>query len=253
MESSGVRGFLPVSQLSVEHYPRVEGGEKTKILEQLKHFIGQELTVRIIDFNPREEKLIFSEREANEEAIAEALKQHLPGEIIEGEITATASFGAFMKFGTPPLEGLVHISELDYKLIEDPGAIVKVGDKVKAKIIAIEDGRISLSLKALKEDPWNKVEARYLRENIYAGLVKKINRFGALVELDPEIYGLCHISQFENPEALKGMLEMGKTYPFSVLDIQPKERRLSLKLMNAASQSPGGDEATQENQHIEQA
>lgn len=232
LEVAGIAGFLPVSQLAVEHYPRVEGGDKAKILEQLKKLVGRELNVRIIDFDPKEEKLIFSEREAKEDAVSQALKQYQVGDVIEGEVTATAAFGAFVRFGEPPLEGLIHISELDYKLISDPKSVVNVGDKIKAKIIGITDGRISLSLKALKEDPWEKAGERYLRGNVYIGTVKKINNFGAIIELDPEICGLCHISQFGNLKTLEEKLKTGLSYSFAVVDIQPKGRRLSLKFVD---------------------
>lgn len=235
MELFGIRGFLPVSQLTLEHYPRVEGGEKEKILERLKAFVGQELRVRILDLSPKDDKLIFSEREAKEDAIRALVEKYNVGDIVEGEITAVVNFGAFMKFGEPPLEGLIHVSEFDYKLVDDPGKYVAVGDPVKAKIISIEHNRISLSLKALKENPWDRVLERYERDAIYPGRVLKIIPFGALVQLDPEIHGVAHVSQFAGDlELLKQELEPGKTYPFRVISIEPKEKRIGLQLHREA-------------------
>lgn len=231
MELSGIRGFLPVSQLTIEHYPRVEGGEKEKILERLKDFVGKDLRVRILDVLPKDEKLIFSEREAEEDAIKALVEKYNVGDDVEGQVTAVVNFGAFVKFGEPPLEGLVHVSEFDYKLIDDPRNYVGVGDAVSAKVIAIENNRISLSFKALKENPWDKVLERYERDAVYPGRVIKIIPFGALVELDPEIHGVAHIAHFENDlERLKQALEPGKTYSFKVVSIEPKDKRIGLSL-----------------------
>jgi len=255
LEANGITGFLPVSQLSLEHYPRVEGGEKNKILSELKKFVGRSLTVRILDANPREGKLIFSEKEAGEDSLKEILAQYKVDDIVEGTITAVVNFGAFLKFGEPPLEGLIHISEIDYRIIDDPNKFLKVGDRVQAKIIAIENNRVSLSLKALKEDPWSKVEEKYKKGAVYEGRVLKINPFGAFVELDEDIHGLAHISQFGSLAKLKAALEAGKTYKFKVLSIEPKERRLSLALESlppaeAAESEKEAAERTKEKESI---
>lgn len=228
MEVNDVRGFLPVSQLSIKHYPRVEGGEKNKILEELKKFIGQEMKVRILDLNPKEEKLIFSEREAEEDSTRALLAKYEVGDSVEGEVTAIVPFGAFLRFGEPPLEGLIHISEIDYKLIDDPHKFLSIGQNVKAQIIGVENNRVSLSLKTLKQDPWEKVIEKYEKGKVYQGRVLKINPFGAFIELDPDIHGLCHVSQFGGLEKLKEAMVPGTTYQFEILVIEPKERRLSL-------------------------
>jgi small subunit ribosomal protein S1 len=229
MELRGIRGFLPVSQLSLENYPRVEGGEKEKILERLKALVGKELRVRILDISPKDEKLIFSEREAQEDAVRELIRKYAVGDEIEGEVTAVVNFGAFVKFGEPALEGLIHISEFDYKLVGDPNKYVHVGDRIKAKIISIENNRISLSLKAMKENPWNKVLERYERDAFYPGRVLKIIPIGALVELDPEIHGIVETAQLSGGmEFLKRALEPGKSYQFKIISIEPKEKRITL-------------------------
>lgn len=231
MEFCGIRGFLPVSQLSLENYPRVEGGEKEKILERLKALVGQELRVRILDIAPKGEKLIFSEREAQEDAVKALVEKYSVGDTVEGEVTAVVNFGAFMKFGSPPLEGLIHISEFDYKLVDDPRKYVGVNDPIKAKIISIENSRVSLSLKALKENPWDRVLERYERGAAYPGRVLKIIPLGALIELDPETHGVAEITQFAGDlDALKRAIEPGKTYSFRIASIEPKEKRITLTL-----------------------
>jgi len=132
---------------------------------------------------------------------------------------------------SPEMEGLIHISELDWQLIEDPSEVVEVGQSVKAKIIEItEDGRISLSLKALKKDPWLDIESKFKKEDVIKGKVTKINPFGAFIEVAPKIQGLVHISEFGTKTKMEEQLEIGKEYKFEVLQIEPREHRMTLKL-----------------------
>ena len=230
-EIEGIQGFLPVSQLSQEHYPRVEKADKAKILQKLQSLVGQELTVKIFDVDPREEKLIFSEKATETQKIKEILKNYKIGDTVDGEITGVVEFGAFIKI-SPELEGLVHISELDWSIVEDPSAIVKIGDKVKAKIIEITaDGRISLSLKALKKDPWDGIEEKYEKGEMIKGRVTKFNPFGAFIEVEPKIQGLCHISEFTTKAKMEEQLKINETYQFKILQIEPKEHRMTLQLV----------------------
>ena len=148
-EVNGIQAFLPVSQLSQEHYPRVDDGDAGKILKALQAFMGQELEVQIFDLDPRENKIILSEKSKERSKIKEILAQYKVGDVAEGEITGVVDFGAFIKFGKEgeEIEGLIHISEIDWQIIEDLSQYLKVGDKVKAKIIDVSNGRASLSLK----------------------------------------------------------------------------------------------------------
>lgn len=231
-EISGISGFLPVSQLSSEHYPRVEGGDLTRILRELQKFIGKEMEVQIFDLDSKTGKLILSEKATKTERIKEILKNYKVGEVVEGEITGLTDFGAFIKFGKEGLEGLIHISELDWQLIEDPAEIVKVGEKVKAKIIEISGDKVSLSLKALKKDPWKDIEKKYKKGDIISGKVTKFNLFGAFVKISPKIQGLCHISEFGSKSKMEEILKIGKKYNFQILSIDPAEHRMSLKLVS---------------------
>ncbi len=234
-EIAGIPAFLPVSQLSQDHYPRVEGGQTSKILLELQKFVGQTLEVKVFDLSLAEEKLILSEKSKETEKIKEVLKNYRVGDVIEGEITGLTDFGAFMKFnkeGTVPefIEGLIHISELDWKIIEDPSEIVKVGEKVKAKIIDISNDKVSLSLKSLKRDPWIDIETKHKKGDEVSGKVTKFNPFGAFIQLNPEIQGLIHISEFGTKIKMEEKLELGKKYNFQILEIRPQEHRMSLKL-----------------------
>lgn len=252
-EISGIPAFLPVSQLESCHYPRVEGGDMTRILKELQKFVGKEMEVKIFDLSKKERKLILSEKIKEVERIKEVLKNYKVGEVVEGEITGITDFGAFVKFlpsdlrrpepttvgedrssaeeSGPALEGLIHISELDWKIIEDPSEVVKVGGKVKAKIIEISGEKVSLSLKALKKDPWLEIEEKYKKGNIVSGKVTKFNPYGAFVQITPEIQGLVHISEFGTKTKMEKLLKIGEKYNFQILEIRPKEHRMSLKLV----------------------
>ncbi len=242
VEISGLEGFLPVSQLSNEHYPRVEGGDKNKILEELSKFIGQDFNVRVLDFDSRENKLIVSEKAAEEENLKQAIGRHQVGDVITGAISGIVDWGVFIKWpvGEETLEGLIHISELDWQLIENPADFIKVGDNVSAKIIDIANDRISLSLKQLKPDPWKIASAFLEKGMIVDGLVKKYNSFGAFVEVayphsvdgkNEVLQGLCHISEFGSDEKIKKALEVAKKYQFKILAFIPEEHRMSLGLL----------------------
>lgn len=236
-EAKGIPAFLPVSQLSPEHYPRVPGGETSEILKELQKFIGKELEVKILDLNQRDNQLILSEKAKESGKIKEILKNYKVGDVVEGEITGIVDFGVFIKFPvTSPrasednLEGLIHISELDWKIIENPSEIVKVGQKVKAKIIDISDDKVSLSLKVLKKDPWQGIEEKYKKGDTASGKVTKLNPFGAFVEIAPKIQGLCHISEFGSQKKMQESLKVGSKYNFKILLIEPKEHRMTLQL-----------------------
>ena len=146
-----IPAFIPASQLAADHFPRVENADKTKILSKLGELVNQTLKVKILDINPKEEKIILSEKLEELGKTKEALGQYKVNDIVEGEITGLADFGAFMSFGPYRLEGLIHVSELDWGLIKNPAEVVKVGEKIKAKIIDISHNRVSLSLKELKK------------------------------------------------------------------------------------------------------
>ena len=224
-----VMGFIPVSQLNTEHYPRVEGGDKSKILVALKKFIGQNFRVKIIDVNELEEKLIFSEKSAWEEKQQDAMKDFKVGDNIEGKITAVVDFGAFVEFGDN-LEGLVHISELAWQRIDNPKQIVKIGDKIKAQIISVDGSRVSLSMKKLTDDPWKDVAKKYKIGQTVKGTVLKLNPFGAFVELDKDIHGLAHISELGEVAHPEELMQENKEYDFIIISIEPENHRLGLAL-----------------------
>ncbi len=233
-----VSGFLPVSQLNPEHYPRVPGGEKNKILEKLRQFIGKSLKVKVINASPTEEKLIVSEKAAWEEEQKDFLSGLKIGDVVSGKITAVADFGAFLKFNN--LEGLIHISELAWQRIDHPQEIVKIGQDVKAQIIGIDGSKIFLSMKRLAEDPWKKINEKYKIGQIVKGKILKANPFGFFVELDKDIHGLAHISELSN-RPIQNPLEVAKigdVLDFKIISIEPNDHRLGLSLKSLKEKMP---------------
>lgn len=241
VEVNNVVGFLPVSQLSMEHYPRVEDGDKSRILEALKSYVGQLFDVQIITADSEEEKLIVSEKVVFEEEMGKKLSQLKIGQVIEGMVTGVVDFGAFVKFGE--LEGLVHISELAWQRIENPKDLIKVGDVVKAKVISIDKGRVSLSIKQLQEDPWLEAVKKYQIGQIIRGKVVKIMPFGVFVELDRDIQGLAHIVELSHEEVKNPgeIMKAGEEKEFKIISIEPAEHRLGLSL-RALQEAPKQEE-----------
>lgn len=224
-------GFLPVSQLSPEHYPRVPGGDKNRILEILKSYIGKKFEVKIIDTDESEDKLIVSEKAAWEETQKDVINRYKVGQIVEGVVTAVTDFGIFVEFDK--LEGLIHISEIAWKRIDNPSDFVKVGETIKAEIIGIENSKIFLSMKKLQKDPWEGIEKRYKIGEKVKGKVLKANPFGLFVELDEDIHGLAHISQLSNKPIgnIEEIAKAGDTVELYIVSMDAKNHRLGLSLI----------------------
>jgi small subunit ribosomal protein S1 len=239
-----IDGFLPVSQLTPEHYPRVEGGDKSRILELLTKFVGQAITVKILDIDEDASKLIVSEKAAWEEQRAEALRDFQPNQTIEGTVTGVVDFGIFVGFGDG-LEGLVHISELAWQRIENPHAAYKVGDPIKAIIIGIEGSKISLSIKRLEDDPWQQAVEKYRVGDTVKGKVARLNTFGAFVELDDIIHGLCHISELSRKRVRDAaeIVRPGDTKEFKIISFDPLQHRLGLSLKALEPEIEGESDA----------
>src|SRR3989344_4774206 len=239
MQVDAIVGFMPVSQLNPDHYPRVPGGDKSRILEKLKKLIGEKVQVKVLDANQKEDKLIVSEKavwEDEQKAVLDAFKI---GDVVDGEIAALTPFGAFVKFGEG-LEGLVHISEIVWQRIDHPKDVLKVGDHARAQIIDLNKSKIYLSIKRLMEDPWKKVKDTYKVGQVVEGEVHKIEPFGLMVKLDQDIHGLAHISELSNNPIkdvteLLEMFSIGKSYTFEIVNIEPAEHRLGLKLEGVKS------------------
>lgn len=234
MTVDALNGFMPVSQLSPDHYPRVPGGDKNRILEHLQQLVGKEFTVKVIDVDQKDEKLIVSEKEVWEDEQKAVLDSYKIGDVVEGEISALTSFGAFLKFGQG-LEGLIHISEIVWQRIDHPKDVLKVGDRVKAQIIDLNKSKIYLSVKRLVDDPWKHVKEKYKVGEIVEGIVHKVEPFGLMVKLDDQIHGLAHISELSDApmsdvKDLRDKFPIGSKHRFEVMNVEPAEHRLGLKV-----------------------
>ncbi len=227
----GISGFLPASQLKTEHYPRVTDGDKDRILEELKKLVGQKISVAIIGASPKEGKLIFSEKNPEQKNKDYIIGKYALNDEVVGEVTGVVDFGVFVKL-EEGLEGLVHISEIDWALVENPKLMFQIGEKIKVKIIEIKDGKISLSIKALKENPWKDAEKKYKKDDIVSGVIIKFNKHGALASIEEGIAGLVHISEFGSDEKLHATLELGKTYKFKIGIFDPKEQKMTLSYVD---------------------
>jgi ribosomal protein S1 len=223
----GVQGFLPASQLKAEHYPRVEDGDKDKILEELRKLVNTKIAVSIIGATPKDGKLIFSEKNLEQKDKERIVGKYKVGDILDGEVTGIVEFGVFVKV-EDGLEGLVHISEIDWGLVENPKALFKVGDKVKVKVIEVKEGKISLSIKALKENPWLEASSSYKKDQQVRAIVIKFNKHGALASIEEGVAGLVHVSEFGSEEKLRQTLELGKIYDFKITLFEPKDQRMTL-------------------------
>jgi small subunit ribosomal protein S1 len=255
-----VNGFLPVSQLAPENYPRVSGGDKQKILDKLKEFVGKSMRVQVLDMNEADEKLIVSEKTIWESEQKSIISQINIGSQIDGTITALADFGAFVKFAPQTgsetsLEGLVHISEIAWQRIDHPKDLLKAGQDVKAEIIGIEGSKIFLSMKKLIEDPWSGVEKKYNVGDVVTGTILKINPFGFFVELDKDIHGLAHVSELSSSpvEDTRTLGTIGEVREFKIVSIEAKEHRLGLSIKALEAKGKAKPEAKEKEVEAEKA
>lgn len=230
IELEGVRGFMPVSQLSAEHYPRVAGADKDEILQRLNALINKPLKVRILDADRKANKLIFSEKEAIKEGLAERFGKLKVGDTVKGVITGVVDFGAFVN--VDGIEGLIHISEISWERVNNPGDYVKVGQTVEAKIIAIDKDRLSLSLKQLQEDPWAKEVEKFKKGEEVEGVVTRITPFGAFIQLSPAVEALVHVTELGEGEGVdpEKIFKLNEKKTFKILEIDKENRKISLSL-----------------------
>src|SRR3989344_3178851 len=232
VEVNGIQGFLPLSQLSPEHYPKVEGGDTSKIVQALQKFRGQNFDVKILDFSEAEGKLIVSERAIMADKLREEIAKYKVGDLIEGAVTDITDFGAFVKI-TESLEGLVHISEIDWKIIDNPRDYLTIGQTISAKIINIENGRISLSLKALKADPWENIEEKFKVGQTVEGQLVKVTNYGLLVKVSEDIMGLIPASEINNRQGSQGgNMQPGEKISVAIVSIDPKEHKMLLTIQS---------------------
>ena len=230
VEYEGIRGFLPVSQLSAEHYPRVGSADKDEILQRLNSLVGKNIRVRILDAIKKDNKLIFSEKEAIKDGLAERFAKLSVGDTVKGVVTGVVDFGVFVN--VDGIEGLVHISEISWERVNNPSDYVKVGDQIEAKIIAIDKERLSLSMKQLVEDPWLSEVENLKKGDKVEGTVTRITPFGAFVQISPAVEALVHVSELGEGSDVdpEKVFTLNERKSFKVLDIDKEGRKISLSV-----------------------
>ncbi|ERI91645.1 putative ribosomal protein S1 [Clostridiales bacterium oral taxon 876 str. F0540] len=223
----GVRAFIPASQLSL------------KYVEDLKSFVGKNLVVKVIELDKDKKKVVLSRKEVEKEE-AEIKKDEVwaslkKGERRTGRVTRLAKFGAFVDLGG--VDGLIHNQDLSWKRILDPSEVVSVGDKVEVYVIDFDKakGRISLGLKEVSENPWNKTASDFKTNDIVEGTVVRLTDFGAFVEVAEGIEGLVHTSQIAEERVSKpsAVLNVGDKVKVKVLEIDTRNQKMSLSIKEA--------------------
>ena len=233
VELEGIRGFLPVSQLAAGHYPRVSGADKDEILQKLHALTNKPLRVRVLDVSRKDNKLIFSEKEAVKDDMQARFSELKVGDEVKGVVTGVIDFGAFVN--VDGIEGLVHISEISWERVDNPRNYVKVGETVMAKIIGIDKDRLSLSLKQMSEDPWLDQVKAFKPGDVVEGKVTRITPFGAFVQISPSVEALVHVSEMSDDETVdpEKLFQLNEKKQFKVLDIDTENRKIALSLKDA--------------------
>ena len=226
----GIKGFIPVSQLAPLHYPRVNGADSAEILRRLQKLVGLELEVKILNLDRDGGKLILSERAAEAEARKAAMDKLEVGTKVNGKISGIVNFGIFVTFNG--LEGLVHISEIAWGHVKDPNEYGKLGDKVEVLVIGKERDKISLSMKQLTPDPWEKVADTFKIGKMVKGKVNRVTPFGAFVSLAEDINGLIHVSEIAEGENIdpNQHVHVGDEIEARIISLDAEERRVGLSL-----------------------
>lgn len=229
LDWNGLQGFVPASQLN--EMPCSQ--EPRERVAELTRYIGQSLTVRLIEVDRIQNRLVFSERATQSEMTPAAILASLrPGDTCQGVVTNLTAFGAFVDLGG--VEGLVHISELSWDRVRNPGDILKPGQKVEVQVLGVnpDEGRVALSLKRLRPNPWLGVENRYQAGQLLEGRVTNVVSFGAFVRIEEGVEGLIHISELAEGNLLhpRNVVREGDMVRVRVLNVDPVKQRLGLSL-----------------------
>ncbi len=227
-------GFLPISHLDWSRFPvdetnRAHGGLSGKEAV-LSNLVGETMLVKIIETDPEQERIVLSEKQAlaeeSEKEEGEFWTNLKEGETRQGIVTGIVPFGLFVRLEGSNVEGLVHVSEISWSKVSDPGEHYDVGDRVETQIISYdpEEERISLSLKALRPNPWEDVKDNYKEGDVVAGKISKVTPYGAFMKLGEGVEGLIHVSETRGP------LSTGEEVKAKIIEFKPEEQRLGLSL-----------------------
>ena len=221
VDVAGVRGFCPASQIDA------------RFVDDLSTYVGQRLSFRITRYEPR--NLVLSRRvlveEEKQKLAVETRKKLEPGAVLRGKVVSFKPFGAFVDVGG--IEGMLHISELGHQRVERPEDVLSVGQELDVAVLKVEGDRISLSLKALANDPWRDATASLAEGQRVKGTITRLQPFGAFVEIAPAVEGLVHISELGANRRInhpKEVVSVGQEVEAVVLSIDHEKRRLALSM-----------------------
>ena len=248
VDVSGIRGFVPISQiLNLKREEVASGGESQETAAKLQSMKDKELQLKIIEINRARNRLILSERLAVQEwrqrRREELLDELKPGEVRHGVVSNLANFGAFVDLGGA--DGLVHISQLAWSRVNHPSEVLHVGQQVEVQVLSVdkEKKKIALSIKRAEVDPWTTVEQRYTPGQVVTGVITKIAPFGAFARIEDGIEGLIHLSELTPGMDPRQTLHEGVPLQLRILRIDAERRRLGLSLRQAeevdAKEVPG--------------
>ncbi len=242
IDMHGIKWFIPLSQLAPIHYPRVEDGDQEAIFYQLLELIGQEIHVRVINIDEDEKRIILSEREALKEEREKVLEELEVGKIFDGVVSGVSSYGLFVTIGGT-VEGLVHISEITYGHVSYINKLWSIGDKMKVKVIGLDNGKISLSAKQLKDDPWKLLPQNHQVGDILEWEVVRFVPYGVFVKIFDDINGLVHLSELSqksvhNPNEV---VKLGQQVKVKIILLDPQRRKIGLS-MKDSNVAPAGEE-----------
>jgi small subunit ribosomal protein S1 len=233
-----LRGFVPASQISLSRRVTLSGDTPE---QRWSKMVNQPIEVRVIEVDRERRRLILSERAASTET-RETLKERViedlkEGEIRIGRVTSLADFGAFVNISGA--DGLVHLSEISWERIQNPSEVLKVGQEVQVKVIAIdrEKKRIGLSIRQLLDDPWSRQVAHLKDGQLVEGTITRLTKFGAFARLDGDIEGLIHISEISDKriEHPKEVLHEGDVVTLRVIKIDGENHRIGLSVRRVDS------------------
>lgn len=241
VDIDGLKWFIPVSQLTPLNYPRVEGADPAKILEHLQGLVGKDFKVKVINVDEMGKKIIFSEKAAISENRDKALGSLKVGDVVEGTVSGILTYWLFITFDG--LEWLVHVSEIDWGHVNNPSKFAKVGQKLKVKVIGLDNDKISLSVKRLQENPWDVLSRKYKVGDTVKAAISRISQFWAFMELDGGIQGLIHLSEISHGvvKDIRDFVKVGEEVEAKIINFEPKEKRIGLSL-KALVEAPAKEE-----------
>lgn len=245
VDIDGLKWFIPVSQLTPLNYPRVEGADPAKILEHLEGLVGKDFKVKVINVDEAGKKIIFSEKAAISENRDKALGTLKVGDVVEGTVSGILTYWLFITFDW--LEWLVHVSEIDWGHVNNPSKFAKVGQKLKVKVIGLDNDKISLSVKRLQENPWDVLSRKFKVGDMVKAPISRISQFGAFMELDGGIQGLIHLSEISHGvvKDIRDFVKVGEEVEAKIINFEPKEKRIGLSL-KALVEAPVKEEKVEE-------